>query len=695
MKRLRERTLLAGPFSGPRRQGSARRSLAVVLSAIVGVVATSATVAALLADTRHTRDAVTEERLDELAAKTELEVANRLVVLRALRVLIESEPDFGEDGFHRFAAEVFETEGASGLFALVWATTPTGQLDDLEITYFYPDPEGTVGRPLTIDDERAEEARRVFLDRAIVMSRPTVAGAFRDPSITISSGDELLLPISLAAFDGDRVLGLISAVFVADRVFADVAPDRRFSVVDAGRAGAGGDRLLIGEAGSDAAVRRVAVLGRTWEIGLDSTELPSGPPRLAIVAGVVGVLLTSLVVTIVAQQARAHAAAEERAERLSGVARETADRLQLADERLREGLRTAQIELWERDFVTTDGWSSGVWAEEGGPMFTEFSERVHPDEQYLLAQPDQRQLGDIAEMEFRFLDDSGNYRWTLARSVVIERNGRRMIIGVQMDVDERHEILLELERVNTLLKKSNDSLVEFNRVASHDLRSPMHTIRALCRAIRDEADGDLPPEIERHLSGIEDRVDRQVQLLADLLAYANSDEDAAHHDVHVHGLIDRIVADFDTPGGPTMVVDVDTPDLVRLEQLPFSTCVRNLVDNAVKHHDDPANGSVTVRARMIGSTVEVAVIDDGPGIERQYRNEIFEPFQRLGRAVRGSGVGLSVVRNTAEHFGATIDLRSEPGDGAEFTIYWPAQIVLRSLDEVERGERSRAGVDRR
>ncbi|MGH1505811.1 MAG: sensor histidine kinase [Acidimicrobiales bacterium] len=656
-----------------------------MLSAIVGVVATSATVAALLADTRHTRDAVTEERLDELAAKTELEVANRLVALRALRVLIESDPDFAEDGFHRFAAEVFETEGASGLFALVWATTPTGQLDDLEITYFHPDPEGIVGRPLTIDDERAE-ARRVFLDRAIVMSRPTVAGAFRDPSITISDDDELLLPISLAAFDGDRVIGLISAVFVADQVVADVAPDRRFRVVDAGRPGAGGDRLLGGSAGSDAAVRRIDVLGRTWEIGLDSAELPSGLPRLAIVAGVLGLLLTGLVVTIVAQQARAHAAAEERAERLSGVARETADRLQLADERLREGLRTAQIELWERDYEDSSGWSSGTWAEDAVGMFTEFSERVHPDEKYLLSQPDQRDLGDIAEVEFRFLDDSGTYRWMLARSVVIERNGRRMIIGVQMDVDERHEILLELERVNTLLKKSNDSLVEFTRVASHDLRSPMHTIRALCRSIRDEADGDLPAGIERHLAGIEERVDRQMQLLTDLLTYANSDEDAAHHDVDVRSLVERIVADFDTPDGPTMTVDVDFPDVIRLEQLPFSTCVRNLVDNAVKHHDDPTNGTVSVTGQMVGSTIEVAVVDDGPGIERRYQNEIFEPFQRLGRATRGSGVGLSVVRNTAEHFGATIDVRSEPGVGAEFRIYWPAQIVLRSLDEVERHE---------
>ena len=109
------------------------------------------------------------------------------------------------------------------------------------------------------------------------------------------------------------------------------------------------------------------------------------------------------------------------------------------------------------------------------------------------------------------------------------------------------------------------------------------------------------------------------------------------------------------------------------ERVPLETVLRNLVGNAVKHHDRPHEGFVRVAAEDLGDWVQFSVTDNGPGIAPQHHERIFQIFQSLKPrdVVEGSGMGLAVVKKTVEGQGGRIELISDVGEGSTFRFTWP------------------------
>jgi signal transduction histidine kinase len=105
--------------------------------------------------------------------------------------------------------------------------------------------------------------------------------------------------------------------------------------------------------------------------------------------------------------------------------------------------------------------------------------------------------------------------------------------------------------------------------------------------------------------------------------------------------------------------------------------LRNLINNAIKHHDKPS-GEVVLSARRSGDVVEFSVRDDGPGIAPQFHDKIFELFQTLRRPdeVEGSGMGLAVVKRLVEQQNNRITVHSRgDGTGSEFRFGWPTEAA--------------------
>jgi signal transduction histidine kinase len=104
--------------------------------------------------------------------------------------------------------------------------------------------------------------------------------------------------------------------------------------------------------------------------------------------------------------------------------------------------------------------------------------------------------------------------------------------------------------------------------------------------------------------------------------------------------------------------------------------VDNLLENAVRH--TPAGTAVTVRVEQSGDAVLVAVDDDGPGVPDAFRAEIFELFNRGGKALsseRGTGIGLALVARFAALHGGSAWVESTPSGGASFRVLLPACIL--------------------
>ena len=205
--------------------------------------------------------------------------------------------------------------------------------------------------------------------------------------------------------------------------------------------------------------------------------------------------------------------------------------------------------------------------------------------------------------------------------------------------------------------------------ASHELRSPVSTIRTeLEVASADPEQADWPAVAHRTLG----ETDRLSRLVDDLLALARLDE--------THGPGRRAPVDLDdlvleestrTHRVPVRTIGVSA-GRVEGDERQLAQVVRNLVDNAQRH----AATQVAVALRREGDELVLVVADDGTGIPEADRERIFDRFTRIdearGRAAGGAGLGLAVVRRVVEHHGGTVHAEAADLGGARFVVRLPA-----------------------
>jgi signal transduction histidine kinase len=225
-----------------------------------------------------------------------------------------------------------------------------------------------------------------------------------------------------------------------------------------------------------------------------------------------------------------------------------------------------------------------------------------------------------------------------------------------------------LDRLETSSQKQR----QFVSDASHELRSPIASIRTNLEVALRHADRADWPEVASRALADDARMEAMV---SDLLDLARLDEDEAP--IPVGSLpevdLDELVLD-ETLRPHRSVVDTTRVSAGRVhgrsEQL--SRVVRNLLDNADRH----ATSRVNLSLQNGADVVELTVDDDGPGIPLDDRARVFERFTRLddGRArdSGGLGLGLSMVKTIVERHGGTVTIEDAPLGGARFAVRLPS-----------------------
>lgn len=223
------------------------------------------------------------------------------------------------------------------------------------------------------------------------------------------------------------------------------------------------------------------------------------------------------------------------------------------------------------------------------------------------------------------------------------------------------------------LEEVNRELDDFAYVASHDLRAPLHGVDSLASFMQEDLADQLPDESKRHLELMRARIQRLHNLLDALLQFSRvGRENVVAKPVNLRDLIASCVALFET--GELRIEQDVSDEVVKLQAQPFEQVVRNLLDNAIKHHDRE-EGLIEIHARCEDGYVLLSVADDGPGIAPQFHDRIFGMFQTLQArdTTEGSGIGLTFLRKSVNHIGGTIEVRSDParGRGTMFVVTWP------------------------
>lgn len=247
----------------------------------------------------------------------------------------------------------------------------------------------------------------------------------------------------------------------------------------------------------------------------------------------------------------------------------------------------------------------------------------------------------------------------------VDYHGEQVIMAMVIDITERR-------RTEKQLREAKARVEEFSYVASHDLRSPIRGIANLIEFLREDLGEGATPEILRHVDRMAMRVEAAEKLINDLLAYARAGKGEASLDtISLKQLVPWIV---ELEGFPESYrIDIDVPEGTFWgSETELAMVIRNLVGNAVKHHDRES-GTITVRAWFENSSCIIEVADDGPGIPASAQDRVWRLFQRLNpKNVEGSGLGLALVRRTVEGNGGSISLHSTDGErGATFRVEWP------------------------
>lgn len=292
----------------------------------------------------------------------------------------------------------------------------------------------------------------------------------------------------------------------------------------------------------------------------------------------------------------------------------------------------------------------------------------------------------IYQTEKRYIRSDGQIVWALLNvTVVADSEGLPLhFFGQVQDITPLKISEAELRRQAFELERSNQELDEFAYIATHDLKAPLRGIENLSKWLAEDAGSQLPEESQEHLRLLRKRVARMERLLDDLLEYSRAGQLFREwKTVDVGQMVRSIVELLAIPSGFSVVILNDLPVLMT-HQAPLELVLRNLIDNAVKHHHR-GTGRIEVASQSHERFVEFTVQDDGPGIPKEYHEKVFKMFQTLRPRdeLESSGIGLAIVKKVVERQGGRIFLDSEEGQGTTIRFTWPRHDSLLGTDHAK------------
>ncbi len=241
------------------------------------------------------------------------------------------------------------------------------------------------------------------------------------------------------------------------------------------------------------------------------------------------------------------------------------------------------------------------------------------------------------------------------------------------EVAHREAELAQAREIDRL--KSN-----FVSSISHDLRTPLTSIKGYAEFLEDGIGGELSDEQREFVAQIERGARRLENLVDDLLDFARFDAGTFTlrcEPTDLGSMLSEVAQSMQPQCEENRLqlkVSLPPEPLVgSFDQKRIERVLANLVSNAVKF--TPAGGSICLEAERVGQELRCAVIDSGPGIEPDDQPRLFQRFSQLATGLHkgGTGLGLSISKSIIEAHGGQIGVSSRPGEGATFWFTLPAE----------------------
>ncbi len=252
---------------------------------------------------------------------------------------------------------------------------------------------------------------------------------------------------------------------------------------------------------------------------------------------------------------------------------------------------------------------------------------------------------------------------------------------VMTTITPAHGMLICLREVSDL-QQLGSAVEDFMHVVSHDLRTPLTALKSYAEMLVEGDFGTLQPEQQTAMEKLTISIYGMVALVNNLQAADRFDPKRGRYGIQytmldLTDLLRRILEDQQLPAELHKVrlkLDIDPAlPIVRADQLMLERALANLVDNAIKF--SPEGSTIHVEVKVDANNVMFTVRDSGPGIAPEDQSRIFERSVRVEqpgqKRVRGSGLGLYVVKTVAERHGGSVWVESALGQGSSFFLRLP------------------------
>ncbi len=264
-------------------------------------------------------------------------------------------------------------------------------------------------------------------------------------------------------------------------------------------------------------------------------------------------------------------------------------------------------------------------------------------------------------------------------SIMIEsllRNKKELIA-------EREELHIQTQALKIKeqqLLKLNESLEHYAYAISHDLKEPLRTVRSYTQLLNRSLENKLTEKDEIYMNFISSGTERMSHLLEDLLEFSRISE--VHHEfvpVNLNDVVLLVVNNLNRTvreSRASIEVEDDLP-LIKGTQSLLVVVIQNLVSNAIKFRHIEREPVINIYHKKEDDQIVICVKDNGIGIADDYKEKVFELFNRLHTREQydGSGIGLTTCGKIIKNLGGKIWLESELGEGTTFMFSIPNKVM--------------------
>ena len=258
----------------------------------------------------------------------------------------------------------------------------------------------------------------------------------------------------------------------------------------------------------------------------------------------------------------------------------------------------------------------------------------------------------------------------------------------QLDVDNYTETAVISQNFNELIagmKVMDESRQEFVSNVSHELKTPLTSMKVLADSINCMGD-EAPVEMYREFMGdITNEIDRETKIINDLLSLVKMDKSAADLNitsVNINDLLEQILKRLQPIADKQqveLVLESFRPVTAEIDEVKLTLAFTNLIENAIKYNDNESGGWVHVSLNADHQYFYLKVEDNGIGIPEESLEHIYERFYRVdkshSREIGGTGLGLAITRSSILMHRGAIKAHSVLGEGTTFDVRIPLNYI--------------------